>query len=446
MSAVPVNGVMAAKAGVVVKVTTALGTAEPAAFRIVAVTLAGLPGLIFVTAAPVAGLVKTTDTVAALWVAITLRFTLPETGVPFTVAVAVMVAAPAAVGVAAAIWIEALPVASVTALPEAGYMVISEAAVVKVTTVFGTPFPDASLTEAYTFTRSPVWIELTSSVSIWMLPVTPVPVGITPNPALADKEAPPTEADAVIVAAPAAVGLAALIWMEATPEASVSAVPVAGIIDANVAAVVKVTTTLGTTAPEVSRRVTDTLAGLPVPIFVTAAPVTGLVNAMLIPVAPVLVASTPKPALTVRVAPPTEAVAEMFVAPAAVGLAPMTWIEAAPTVSVSAVPEAGIIVARLAEVVNVTTVFGTRAPDGSLTVAVTLAALLVLILVTVAPVTGSVKAIEMLPLSVLNVVSALPLTQPVSPRTTPQHSTTAKNLRIMELNMFGRIVFRSFSG
>lgn len=224
-----------------------------------------------------------------------------------------------------------------------------------------------------------------------MYPATPLLVAVTLNPTLADKEAPPTDAEAEIVVAPAAVGLTALIWMVATPEASVRAVPVDGVIAASVGVVAKVTTVFGTTAPAASRTVAVTRAGLPVLILETAVPVKGLVKAMLIPVAPVLVAFTPKPVLTERLAPPTVAVADTVVAPAAVGLAPMIWIAATPEASVRADPEAGIMVAKVPAVAKVTTVLGTGAPEVSRTVAVTLAALLALMLETTVPVTGLVN-------------------------------------------------------
>ena len=72
-------------------------------------------------------------------------------------------------------------------------------------------------------------------------------------------------------------------------------------------------------------------------------------------------------------------------------------MEATPDALVSAVPVDGVIVASEVLVENVTTVLGANAPDASLTVAVTLAGLPKLIFVTVAPVVGSVSAIEMDP-------------------------------------------------
>jgi hypothetical protein len=253
-----------------------------------------------------------------------------------------------------------------------------------------------------------------------LTPVTPVLVAITAKPMLAESEAPPTEADAETVVAPAAAGLAARISIDATPDASVRAVPEAGIIVASAVEVAKVTTLLGTTAPTESRTVAVTLAGLPLLIFTIDAPLPGLVSVRLIPVTPVLVASTANPALPETGDPLSVASAVMVVAPAAVRLAASIWMAATPEASVSAVPDAGVMVASVAVVVKVTTVPETTAPLLSLTVADTLAGLPALMFVSVAPVAGSVKAIDTLAeLVVVTTGAPPPGRQPVSPRTLP---------------------------
>jgi len=90
---------MVASVTVVENVTTVFGTPEPAAFLTVALTLAGLPGLMLDTAMPVLESVKATVSPGTPTLeALTLKAALPETGEPPTVAVAVMLAAPAASG------------------------------------------------------------------------------------------------------------------------------------------------------------------------------------------------------------------------------------------------------------------------------------------------------------------------------------------------------------
>jgi hypothetical protein len=68
-------------------------------------------------------------------------------------------------------------------------------------------------------------------------------------------------------------------------------------------------------------------------------------------------------------------------------------IVATPEAFVSAVPEVGIIVAKVEAALNVTTVLATAAPAASLKVAFTVAEVPLEIEVTVAPVVGSVSAI-----------------------------------------------------
>jgi hypothetical protein len=356
----------------------------------------------------------------------------------------VTVVAPAAIGLAPTIWTEATPKASVSAVPDAGTIVARVAAVLKVTTVFGTKAPEPSRTVAVTRPGLPALMLLTASPVAGLVratlttPVAPLLVAITLKPASADTLAPPTWADAEIVVAPPAVGLAAAIWMEATPKESVSAVPDAGISVAKVAEVLKVTTAFGTTAPEASLRVAVTFAGLPVLIVVTASPVLGLVNAMLIPVAPELTAVTLIPTLPDTGVVPRVAAALMVVAPAAEKLAASTWIVATPAASVRAVPEEGVILTRVAVVVNVTTVFATGEPVVSRTVADSFAGLPMLTLVNAAPLTGSVNVKVMLAATGFEGVSALPLTQPAKP-STPQNNNAAANMRKRKLGMFSRI-------
>ena len=67
---------------------------------------------------------------------------------------------------------------------------------------------------------------------------------------------------AVMEPAPAADWLAAVIWMVATPEASVSTVPAAGSIVTNEDVVAKVTRVFGTKTPA-SQTVAMTLTWLP---------------------------------------------------------------------------------------------------------------------------------------------------------------------------------------
>lgn len=117
-------------------------------------------------------------------------------------------------------------------------------------------------------------------------------------------------------------------------------------------------------------------------------------------------------------------------------------MDAVPVASVSAVPDAGTSVASVPALLKVTTTLGTKFPDGSLTVAVTLAALLAVMLVTVLPVTGSVRAIEMLPFSLLKVVSPLPLTHPPNPRSRTQQSSTKEMDRKKEFGICGVIAFK----
>jgi len=104
----------------------------------------------------------------------------------------------------------------------------------------------------------------------------------------------------------------------------------------------------------------------------------------------------------------------MVVAPAAARLAVEIWMVATPVASVSAVPVLGDMVAKPVSVVKLTTRLGTTAPAVSLTVAESLAGLPLLMLVRVAPVTGSVSAMAMLAATVLvGDESPGPLTQPV---------------------------------
>jgi hypothetical protein len=228
------------------------------------------------------------------------------------------------------------------------------------------------------------------SVNVTLTPGVPTLVGVTLKPTLPETDVPSTVAVALTVVAPAAAGLAALIWIEATPDPSVSAVA-AGTIVASEPEVAKVTTVLGTTAPSESLTVAVTFAGLFKLMLVTAAPVLGLVSTTDTPVAPVLVGITLKPTLLLSAFPPTEAVALTVVAPEACGFAEAIWIHATPEASVNAVPEAGIMVARDAEVEKLTTVLGTSVPAASRTVAVTLAGLPVLMLVTARPLLGLVR-------------------------------------------------------
>ena len=258
--------------------------------------------------------------------ALTLKPVLPVTVAPATDAVALMVVAPAAVRVAASICMEATPDALVSAVPVDGVIAASVEFVEKVTTVFATPEPAASLMVASTLAGLPGLMldsaaPLLGSVRAMLTPGVPTLVATTLKLALPDTDAPDTVAVAVTVSAPAAIALAATIWIDATPAASVSAVPDAGTIVANPADATKLTTVLGTTAPEASRIVAVTLAGLTKLMLVTAAPVLGLVSATVTPVPPLLVAITLNPTLLDRLAPPEEADALMVVAPAAVGLA-----------------------------------------------------------------------------------------------------------------------------
>lgn len=229
--------------------------------------------------------------------------------------------------------------------------------------------------------------------------------------------------------------------MDATPKASVSAVPDSGIMVARLGEVLKVTTVLRTARPVPSRIVAVTLAGLPMLMLVAASPLPGLVKATLMLVAPELEAVTPTPALPVTVAVPRVAEAFTVVAPAAAEFAGSICIAATPLASVRAVPEDGIMLTRVAVVENVTTVLGTTAPVVSRTVADTLADLPMLMLDTVAPVAGSVNARVRLAATVFGTLSplSLPLTQPIKKSTMP-HNNAAGNFRAMEFSISGRII------
>ena len=149
---------------------------------------------------------------------------------------------------------------------------------------------------------------------------------------------------------------------------------------------------------EVKLIVTGVVTGTPVTgidTLVVAYGERGFVPRVKLP-SPALTELTLKPML-VEMEPPAPVAAVMVVAPAAVKLAASIWIKATPDALVSAVPVDGVMVTSVAEVENVTTLLGDSAPDASLTVAVTLAGLPKLIFVTVAPVVGSVSAIEMDP-------------------------------------------------
>jgi hypothetical protein len=124
----------------------------------------------------------------------------------------------------------------------------------------------------------------------------------------------PTSAVAVMVVAPTASLVAAVSATVAMPEASVKAVA-AGVIDASVASVLKVTTAFGTTAPAASFRVAFSVAGASLEMEVTVAPAALVsVNVKLgaaVPVTPVVVPLVvplerpdplPQPARTAKVA------------------------------------------------------------------------------------------------------------------------------------------------
>jgi hypothetical protein len=75
-----------------------------------------------------------------------------------------------------------------------------------------------------------------------------------------------------MVVAPAAAIFAGEICIEATPVASVSAVPLAGVMATKVAVVVNVTTVFGTATPVASRTLAFTVVGAALEIEVTATP------------------------------------------------------------------------------------------------------------------------------------------------------------------------------
>lgn len=92
------------------------------------------------------------------------------------------------------------------------------------------------------------------------------------NPVVADSAVAATCALAVMVVAPAAAIFAGEICIEATPVASVSAVPLAGVMATKVAVVVNVTTVFGTATPVASRALAFTVVGAALEIEVTATP------------------------------------------------------------------------------------------------------------------------------------------------------------------------------
>lgn len=127
----------------------------------------------------------------------------------------------------------------------------------------------------------------------------------TVKPIKEETVTPPTWAVAVIVAAPPTVPTVAARLIVATPAAFVNAVPEVGVMVAKFALVVKVTTTLGTTAPTASRTVAVTCVGSVVEASAIVTPAVGTAAGAAAP-PPVVVAAVgvplPHPASTANVA------------------------------------------------------------------------------------------------------------------------------------------------
>jgi hypothetical protein len=126
----------------------------------------------------------------------------PVTVAPATCALALIVVAPAAPMLAEEIWIEAVPVASVSAVPPTGVITASEALVAKVTTVLGTTAPAESCSTAFTVTGAVA--EIVFTVAPAALTSVRIIVGATTGGVIAAPVVvvPPTPEAALAAAAP----------------------------------------------------------------------------------------------------------------------------------------------------------------------------------------------------------------------------------------------------